>query len=153
MIVIALWLKSKLFNSGGILLMVLLGLVAIIVVPNLEQIKGKLGFETKASLKATVQAQDAAITHLEAANLNLVQTVAVIEQVAVIKEAAVEQHVEVKEVVKEEVKKVIKVKHQKVKQIKSKHPPEQRADAISRVQIAAIWERYCDFNTHSSCGA
>lgn len=154
MTALALWLKSKLFgSSSGILIMILLGVIAFIVIPNLDAIKEKLGIETRASLKVKVEQQNAVIDTLESSNANLAESIAIIDQVHVVKEEAVAAQVEVKQVVQEEVKVVVKAKAKKVKMIKaSHHTPEQQTNEISHVQIKTIWDQYCSFNQHQQCG-
>ncbi len=152
MTALALWLKSKLFgSSSGILILLLVGLVALIVLPNLDAIKERLGIETRASLKVKVQAQQTMIDTLESSNTNLADSIAVIEQINQVKEQAVTQQAEIKESVQEAVKEVIKVKRVKIKTIKASVNTNQTAE-ISRIQIKALWASYCDFNNHPQCG-
>lgn len=154
MTAVLLWLKSKLFgSSSSILIVVLVAIVAIIVLPNLDAIKEKLGIETRASLKVKVEAQKEVIDDLESSNTNLVESIETIEQINAVKEKAVEQHIEVKEEVKEEVKKIVKAKTIKVKAIKASTASQaQQHQQISEVQINSIWDSYCSFNNHASCG-
>lgn len=151
---LALWLKTKVFSSSSsILLLVLIGLLAFMIIPNLELIKEKLGMETRATLKVKVAAQNVVIDDLTSSNDNLMNTIIVDSMLEKAKDEVVVKQIETTRVIKEASKEAVKVKAKKIAKVKqAKTTPVEQAQAISKIQIQTIWDSFCDFNTHQQCG-
>lgn len=136
------------------MLIVLIALLAFIIIPNIELIKERLGFETRATLKVKVEAQKIVIDDLTSSNDNLMETIIVTDAINDIKEESVVKQEVIVDTVKETVKEVVTVKKKQIKKIKTNKSlsEHQQSQAISKVQIDTIWSSYCDFNTNPQCG-
>lgn len=151
---IALWLKSKFL--GNSLAWIFIGTVAlvlgIIVIPNMEQIKEKLGFETRTTLKVQVQEQQEVIKDLSIANTGLAEIVQQQEEIHQVENEQINKQAEVVEQTTQVVNKVIENKVKHIKTIKASTTVDKdKVKQISTTQINSIWDTYCNFNTSSDC--
>ena len=115
-------------------LVILLGLI---VIPNLDQLKEKLGFETRASLLQDKQQLQDNIDSLIAVNH---QNVEQLEQATIIQQQS--------DIVTVEAVKEIAQKTTEVKQIRQttqrviKTTPVEQVDEISKANISSLWATY-----------
>lgn len=115
-------------------LVILLGLI---VIPNLDQLKEKLGFETRASLLQDKQQLQDNIDSLIAVNH---QNVEQIEQATIIQQ---QSDIVTVEAVKEIEKKTTEVKQiRKTTQRVIKSIPVDKTDEISKANISSLWATY-----------
>lgn len=155
---LALWLKSKFLGNSmawifiGIFAVVLL----VIVIPNLEQIKEKLGFETRASLKVKVEAQKEVIEDITASNTNLQTTLEAKDAIEEVNNQALEEQANALEEAHRQTRDVIVTKTAKIRKVKAAHKasnidPKVTTKEVSRIQIQSIWATYCQYNANSAC--
>lgn len=153
---LALWLKGKVLGNQLpiIFIGIILVVIGIIVIPNMEQIKEKLGFETRTTLKAQVVQQEQVIEHEKEVNTDLTNQIKADDIMDEMKDKAVTDQVHV---VQEQIKVVeqrIVKKQKKIQKLKTKHPKLMTVKAVSQVQIQSLWTAYCEavHNSNAQCG-
>jgi hypothetical protein len=153
MSIILIWLKSKVLGNSlswifiGIIVVILL----VIIIPNLDTIRERLGFETRTSLKVLTIEQAQIIQDIQTSNASLVDSVIVSDAVrdvtnrVMVKEAiAVQQSIAVVTHITQTKRAAIR----KIHATRITHPstPRAIATAISKAQITAIWDTYHTYN-------
>jgi len=115
-------------------LVVLLG---VIVIPNLDQLQEKLGFQTRASLlQDQQQLEDQIVQVLETNHQNVEQ----LEQATIIQQ---QSDIVTVEAVKEIAQKTTEVKQiRKTTQRVIKTTPVEQVDEISKANISSLWATY-----------
>ena len=154
MAALLLFFKSKIMpNALSIIVVGILSiLILILLITGMDQLREKLGIETRTSLKVELQQEkqntqilEDKVEHLD----TTIETNKVIE--AKVEEVVIQQVKEV-EVNKQQVKKIIHAKKIKIKSIKANITDiEQQAKEISRTHISSLWSSYCSFNNNSNC--
>lgn len=160
------FIKNSL-STGFIVLLAVL--IVIIVVPNLDQISEKLGFETRTSLNKELVEEKQQTAEVIEANKSLDTAITVIEetqkQADTVSTSLEQQKKEVtnrkNQILEEKKKKLETVKkpqpHKPTTPDKSPTSPSVMEEAlntsISQIQIQSVWKTYCDFNQHPGCSA
>lgn len=178
----ALFSKRVLTMLGGnnIFLVLLIGLLAIIIVPNYNNIKEKLGFQTKTTLVKDLTEEKNKVKDLTIVNKDLNDTIINNENS---KKNSIDTIIRVVEKDKEtdiKTSDIIKKKKTKIAQIKAGHEivirnidneniesivkeevelntenaveieKVEQEKAISAIQIASVWEAYCEYSNCAS---
>ena len=150
-------LAIKKFFLGNTLSIVFIGLIiallAIIIIPNLNQISEKLGFETRTSLKTKLVKEQQNTQVAIDANRTLEGTISVIEKSKDNALNTIEEHHETVKKTEKKVHEIVVKKNQTIakvlsKEIKSDIP---EATVVSKIQITAIWSTFCEFNEDPTC--
>ena len=139
------------FTTGFFLLAAVV--VLTVMIPNIDGISEKFGFDTKSSLRAKTETQKIQIDTVVADNKTLSETGEKKDQIAETKLEVVTDNLTAKANTIETVAKINKTKDVKVKQLEST-PTKTSAEIdkeISTVQIASVWRTYCAFNDDSRC--
>lgn len=138
-------------------LVLLIGLLFLI--PNFTKVAGWFGYETKESLKQTVQIQKQSIQTLQDANEATVKTTKVLEKTIENIQASATRLENAKIEVKKIPIKINKARIEKIKEVESRVVTDPAAVPnipveVSQIQIDAIWMVYCQTNTdvdHPEC--
>jgi len=156
----------------NLLFIILIGLIIVLVIPNINQIKEKLGFETRTSLKVKLNQEISNTNAVLSNNKELNQTIDILGRTnEVISDLAIRKDIETNKVTKKvsniisKKKKAIdeKTKFEK-DQLNSESIAEEniivdteqdirRDIRTSTIQIDSIWEAYCEFNDDDTCKA
>lgn len=142
------------FNPATIFIAIFLVIITLVTIPNFSKIASVFGYETRTVLKEKLtvanQSVETAVNVIKQNNVTvriLEETVKNTEEVIVAKvtqDKKVEKHyTEVKE-------KKAKVIETIQTSSKSKEVQEQET---SEVQIASLWDNYCQFNNNGQCAA
>jgi len=150
MTIIAMWLKSKIMGNG--LTWIFIGIIAVIllviIIPNLDQIRERLGFETRTSLKVLTIEQAQVIETVQASNTSMSMALEATDAIKGVTEKAMVQQSLDSETAEQHVITTITTKRDHIRKVHTSHPTDlhARAAAVSRVQITAIWDTYCTYN-------
>lgn len=117
-------------------------LMALLVVPNLDQIKERLGFESRTSLKVDLAKKDAVIDETTSANETLVKAVEIETKTLEISDKVMSDLNATKEQNTKVAKAVVSKKKTVYRQAAKQKKPLSQEDK-SLVQIRSIWESYC----------
>ena len=161
------WLKSKIF--GNPLSMIFIGflvlVLAIIVIPNLDQIRERFGFETRTTLKMAAEKERTNTNTALEANKQLDKAleltkeisndnIEAIKKVEISKDTSDTKVAVIKEKKKAKIKAVVSTPKPKDKPTTpntGELPPSVEDIQISQIQIDSVWDTYCQFNDNASC--
>lgn len=148
------WLAKFLFGDiTKIFITVLIALVAMIVIPNYNQILERFGFETRTSLKVKLNQEENNTNVAVDANQNMVNTIDTLEKTAKNVDDAINNHIEQNKKTDTKVSAIKKKKDSRIDVVQgaSDKTPEQKMLEIDQVEIDSIWEAYCGFNNDTQC--
>lgn len=128
-------------------------LIAIIVIPNMDSIKEKLGIETTKSLSVKLVQEEHNTDIAIQANKNLLESQGVITELKNAEDEITGQLTEEIRVANDTASNIKDKANTKISKIvkDTKISDQQKPEEISKVNIASIWESYCSFNQDSEC--
>jgi len=154
-------------NIALMLVVFMVGLFLYIIVPSVSSLFSPFGFQTKEELKQTVIDQQKAIEQIQKSNESL-ETNAIIQQE--ISKAVIDKAVEIQkqQIIKsQKLASINHVRYKAIQKIHKENKPIKKTNsskpkhktpinhtakkAVSHVQITAIWDTYCLYNSHTSC--
>lgn len=156
------FIKSLFTSKSGIFIWIMLGLLALVIIPNFDQIREKFGFETRASLKADKANLKAVNQQLEDINKNNEAVARSNEAMGKIAENVAENTQASNKAVEAKITKVrtqhtsavAKARQKAANQVTGpipETPPPHVIQAVSEANITALWDAY---NTlHQTTGA
>lgn len=150
-------------NIALIFIVFMVGLFLYIIAPTVSTLLSPFGFQSKAELKQVVQDQQKAIETITQSNELLEHHVEMTEKITT---AIINQAVEVQKqqaTKHKQLTKINTVKHKAIERIHKHYASPTKTHKqsqaikrvihkkISNVQITAIWDTYCLYNSHATC--
>lgn len=131
----------------------IVAIIGIILIPNMDNIKEKLGFDTMRSLSVKLNQEEHNTDTAVAANKNMEQVHETINNLGISEDIITKDFLKEIKIANETVEIIKDKTNTKIAKInkKPKQSNEERITEISKVNIASIWESYCSFNKDSEC--
>lgn len=131
----------------------IVALMAFIIIPNMDNIKEKLGIDTVKSLSVKLNQEEHNTDTAVVANKKLVETSGIIKTLNDKEDDITEQLLDEIKIASTKVEVIKESSNAKVVKIvkDNKLTPEQKQKQISEVNISSIWDSYCSFNKDSEC--
>ena len=128
-------------------------IIGIILIPNMDNIKEKFGFDTMRSLSVKLKQEEHNTDTAVAANRIIEQTHEVINNLGIAEDIITEDFLKDIKAVDETVEVIKDKTNTKIAKInkKPKQTEEQRLREISKINIDSIWSSYCSFNKDDEC--
>ncbi len=128
-------------------------LIAIILIPNMDHIKEKLGIETTKSLSVKLVREQHNTDIAVKANETLINNQEIIDQLGEAEDSITEELLQELEVANKKTSDIKERTTSKINKIvkDTKLSDPQKRKEISKSNIASIWESYCSFNQDSEC--
>jgi glutamyl/glutaminyl-tRNA synthetase len=171
------WFSRTLLNSSinGGFLIAIIAVLAMIILPNINSISEKLGFDTKASLREKVVVEKVIADKAIEANKKLAEVNAIFEKTNENALQAVSTQNEAKETITAKAETIIAKRKNKIHVAKTKIKPtteiaakqpeidpklkmavQLSGESLERVEASktnslAVWEAYCTFNKNDNC--
>ncbi len=165
-------LKSKLIDNALSIsfIVAMVVLIGIIVIPGIETLKGKLGFDTKATLQVELDNANRLNEELLAINKTSAESAISLDKLnAQIVKTFDKQLVDIRHAEDITIE-ILAVKHIEIQKVKNKPHVNLKgvvssgvskvdkrinrlaqAKVISKIQVASIWSAYCDGNDDTEC--
>jgi competence protein ComGC len=135
------------------LFLLLFGIAALVIVPNIDNISEKLGFDTKASLKTVVAEQKHTIDAVVKDNKDQANVAQAKDEAQAAKDDATKNQRAEEKKATDKVNGIEGQKKKKINDIQSnpKLTTSEKDQAISAAQIDSVWDTFCSFNQHPTC--
>ena len=132
---------------------IIIVLMAIIIIPNLDSIKEKLGIETTKSLSIKLAQEEHNTDIALETNAKLIENNEIVEKLENTEDEITEELLQEIEVAN---KKTLNIKEKTTSKITkimkdTKLSEQQKREEISSSNIASIWQSYCSFNQDVQC--
>ncbi len=150
----ALFKKLTGINLNTIFIGIFLAVIAAVLIPNYSRVMGFFGYETREVLKDKLNVANSNVEIATNVNKDNVSVIKTQDEVAKSNEEIIVKKFEGEKKTADKVASIKTAKTEKIESIeKLPDTPEEKAKKVSEVQISAIWDTYCSFNTDAQCAA
>lgn len=131
----------------------IVAIIGIILIPNMDNIKEKLGFDTMRSLSVKLKQEEHNTDIAVAANKNVEKVHEVINNLGISEDIITKDFMNDIKVANEKTEVIKEKKNTNIVKIskKPKQTLQEESYEISKVNIDSVWESYCSFNIDSEC--